>query len=75
MSHAVAADVITMLPDDLSAQLVHMHDEIIALQIKVAALEELVLTDAQRSQYEKTLKEQAERILKLRKPRPDEKPN
>ena len=75
MSHAVAADVITMLPDDLSAQLVHMQDEIIALQIKVAALESIVLSEAQRSQYEKTLKEQTERILKLRNPSTGEKPN
>lgn len=57
-----------MLPDELEAQLVHMQDEIIALQIKVAALETIVLTDAQRTQYEKALKEQTERMLKLRKP-------
>jgi sulfite reductase beta subunit-like hemoprotein len=75
MSHAVAADVITMLPDDLEAQLVHMQDEIIALQIKVAALEQLVLNEVQRAEYEEILKEQAERMLKLRKPGSDEKTN
>ncbi len=53
---------------DTTAELTLMKDEIIALQIKVAALEMLTLTKSQKSEYEKILKEQTERIMQLRMP-------
>lgn len=53
-----------------------MKDEIIALQIKVAALEMLSLTKSQKQEYEKILKEQTERVMRLRMPpRKGEKTN
>ncbi len=75
ISPPVAADGITMKPDDLPALLLHLQDEIIALQIKVAALEQIVLTDEQRAQYEKVLKDETERALKLRTLNPGERAN
>ncbi len=53
---------------DMTAELTLMKDEIIALQIKVAALEMLTLTKSQKAEYEKILKEQTERIMQLRMP-------
>lgn len=53
---------------DIAAELTLMKDEIIALQIKVAALETLSLTKSQKAEYEKILKEQTERIMQLRMP-------
>ena len=61
--------------DELNPLLTHMRDEIIALQIKVAALEEIVLDDRQREMYEKLLKEQTERMMQLRGIETDDKPN
>ena len=63
------------LNDELNPLLTHMRDEIIALQIKVAALEEIVLDDRQREMYEKLLKEQTERMMQLRGIETDDKPN
>ena len=61
--------------DELNPLLTHMRDEIIALQIKVAALEEIVLDDRQREMYEKLLKEQTERMMQLRGIETGDKPN
>lgn len=62
--------------EDIAAELTLMKDEIIALQIKVAALEMLSLTKSQKQEYEKILKEQTERVMRLRMPpRKGEKTN
>ncbi len=62
--------------NELAEELVHMKDEIIALQIKVAALEMLTLSESQRAEYERILKEQTERVLNLRAHNePKKKPN
>ena len=64
------------IQDEQFDELTLLRDEIIALQIKVAALEMLVLTDAQRADYERILKEQADIVLNLRARQNDNgKPN
>ena len=64
------------IQDEQFDELTLLRDEIIALQIKVAALEMLLLTDAQRADYERILKEQADIVLNLRARQNDNaKPN